>query len=63
MCLEERYTDSRLRSPAACRNAPRTRPVRRMILSLSLLIARLRYFFLPSLRKMRSSAYLMPLPL
>src|SRR5271156_4368492 len=38
MCFEERNTDSRLRSPAASRRVPRTRPFRRSILSLSLVM-------------------------
>ena len=48
---------------AAVVTARRTRALRRSVEFLNLAIGLLRYFFLPSLRKMYSPAYFTPLPL
>ena len=63
MCFDERNTDSRGRPFAPALTARRTRAWRRSVEFLNLAIVRLRYFFLPSLRKMYSPAYFTPLPL
>src|SRR5258707_339388 len=63
MCFDERKTESRARSPAARRTFRRTFAVRRSVRSETVAIVRSHHFFLPSLRKMYSPAYLTPLPL
>src|ERR1041384_8386133 len=63
MCFDERNTESRGRPLAPALTARRTRAVRRSVEFLNLAIGLLRYFFLPSLRKMYSPAYFTPLPL
>src|SRR5437763_899458 len=63
MCFEERNTESRGRPPEARRTCRRTFAVRRLVRSATVAISRAPYFFLPSLRKMYSPAYLTPLPL
>src|SRR3954452_18153685 len=64
MCFDERNTESRGRPFAPTLMARRTRAWRRSVEFLNLAIGLLlRYFFLPSLRKMYSPAYFTPLPL
>src|ERR1044072_2906758 len=63
MCFDERNTESRGRPLAPALTERRTRALRRSVEFLNLAIGLLRYFFLPSLRKLYSPSYVTPCPL